>query len=782
MSNTGKQFYEFGSFLVDPSQNLLLRNKQPVPLHPKAFDTLLVLVQRSETVVLKDDLMKAIWPDSFVEESNLTQNIFVLRRALGDTVEGHRYIITVPGRGYRFTEKVRIISEEERFIVESHSRTRVVIDEESSRSSTRATLSGETTTNRTRLKLVLGAAIAALTVVAGGYLYLRRVPKLTDKDTVVLADFANSTGDPVFDGTLRQGLSSQLEQSPFLNLLSDRRIAQTLSLMTKPKDAPLTHDLAHEVCQRTASAAVLDGAIAQVGTRYLLTLKAINCANGESLASASAQAGDKNHVLDALGKLAEQMRPQLGESLASVQKYDVPLEDVTTPSLEALQAYSLGQRTLSMQNDGFKALAFYQRAVALDPNFASAYARIGVSYFNARQLERAAANIQKAYELRQRVSEREKLYIEAHHADIVKGDFETARKTYELWAEIYPRDQTPLSALGVICGWLGYYDQSLRASQASLKLNPGNPTVMNNLVDDLLVVDRVEEAKAAARELQAQHPDDPVIHGALYTIDFLQHDAAGMQREVAWGMGKPGWEDPLLRYESSTAAYGGHLAQSLAFARSAADSAQRADRKESAALYYAEAAVREALVGNMVPAKQLVKDALALARDEYIDATAALALALAGDSAKAAELTDEINRRYPGDTAIKFEALPELRAAAILQRDPRKAIEILAVSTPYELGPSALLYPAYFRGYAYVALRQGSAAVPEFQKIIAHRGLIQMDPIGALAHLGLGRAYALTGDTLKAKAAYQDFLTLWKDADPDIPILRQAKSEYAKLQ
>jgi eukaryotic-like serine/threonine-protein kinase len=380
------------------------------------------------------------------------------------------------------------------------------------------------------------------------------------------------------------------------------------------------------------------------------------------------------------------------------------------------------------------------------------------------------------------VSERERLYIEAHHADIVEGDFETARKTYEIWAGIYPHDPTPLSALGVICGWLGYYDQSLRANQASLKSSPGNPIVMNNLVDDFLDTDRLEEAKAAARELQAQHPDDPVIHGSLYIIDFLQHDAAGMQREVAWGMGKPGWEDPLLSYESSTAAYGGHLAQSLAFARRAADSAQRADRKESAALYYAEEAVREALVGNTVPARQLVKDALALARDESIDETAALALALAGDSAKAGELIDELTRRYPANTSMKFEVLPELRAAAILQRNPRKVIEILAVSTPYELGPSALLYPAYFRGYAYVALGQSSAAVPEFQKIIDHPGLIQMDPIGALAHLGLGRAYALTGDRGKARAAYQDFLTLWKDADPDIPILKQAKSEYAKLQ
>ncbi len=782
MSNTGKELYEFGPFRLDSSKRVLLRDNHPVPLQLKAFETLLVLVRNSEQVVLKDELMKAVWPDTFVEESNLAQNIFVLRKTLDETAADHRYIVTIPGRGYSFAGKVRVISEEESLVVESHSWTRVVIDEESPKGITRAAISGETTTNRTRRRLVLAAAILVLAVAAGSYFYFRRAPKLTDKDTVVLADFANSTGDPVFDGTLRQGLSAQLEQSPFLNLLSDRRIAQTLSLMARPKDTPLTHELAHEVCQRTASAAVLDGAIAQVGTRYLLTLKAINCANGESLASASVQAGDKNHVLDALGKLAEEMRSKLGESLASVQKYDVPPEDVTTPSLEALQAYSLGQRTLSTQHDGFKALAFYQRAVALDPNFASAYARIGVSYFNAHEPERATANIKKAYELRQRVSERERLYIEAHHADIVQGDFETARKTYELWAEIYPHDQTPLNALGVVCGWLGYYDQSLRAYQSSLKLFPGDPTVMNNLVDDLLSVDRLEEAKAEARELQAQHPDDPVIHGSLYIIDFLQHDAAGTQREVAWGTGKPGWEDPLLRYESSTAAYGGHLAQSLAFARRAADSAQRADRKESAALYYAEEAGREALVGNIAPAKQLVKDALALSRDEYIDATAALALALAGESAKAEELTVELNKRYPADTAMKFEVLPELRAAAILQRDPRKAIEILAVSRPYELGPSALLYPAYFRGYAYVALRQGSAAAPEFQKIIDHPGLIQMDPIGALAHLGLGRAYVLAGDTDKARSAYRDFLTLWKDADPGIPILKQAKAEYAKLQ
>jgi len=780
MGNSGKQLYEFGPYRLDPEKRVLLRGHEPVPLQMKAFETLLVLVRHSEQVVLKDDLMKTVWPDTFVEESNLTQNIFVLRKALGDETGDRHYIVTIPGRGYRFVEKVRAIPEEEILVVERHSRSRMVIDEEVSRGG-HAGLPGPVA-GHSRVKWIVGGVLAAALTAAAGYSYFHRAPKLTNKDTVVLGDFVNTTGDGVFDGTLREGLAAQLEQSPFLRLLSDRGVVQTLTLMAKPRDTPVTGEIAREVCQRSHSTAVLEGRIAEVGTRYLLTLKALSCANGDSLASVSAQANDRNHVLDALGKMGSKMRSELGESLASVQKYDVPLEDVTTPSLEALQAYSLGVRTLNIEHDGFKALSFYQRAVALDPNFASAYARIGVCYFNAHEPARAATNIQKAYELREHVSERERLYIEAHHADIGEGDFEAARKTYELWAEIYPRDGTPLNGLGVISSWLGYYDEALRANRSALKLDPENKTDMANLVNDLMIVERIEEAKAAAKALHALYPDEPVVHGYLYDIDFLQHDSAGMEREVAWATGKPGWEDPALRREASAAAYSGHLAQSLDFARRAADSATRADRKESAALYYAEEAVREALVGNIAPVQQLVKDALALARDKNIDATAALALALAGDSAKAGQMTDALDKQYSANTAMKFEVLPELRAAAILKRDPRKAIEILAIPSPYELGPSALLYPAYFRGNAYLAIKQVPAAAAEFQKIIDHPGLILMDPIGALAHLGLGRAYALTGDMIKAKAAYQEFLTLWKDADADVPILKQAKAEYAKLQ
>ena len=486
MNNQGKGLYEFGPFRLDPDKRLLLHDNQPVPLQLKAFETLLVLVRNSEQVVLKDDLMKSVWPDTFVEESNLAQNIFVLRKTLGETAGKHRYIVTIPGRGYRFVAKVRVLSEEESLVVETHARSRVVIEEKKSSQ---------------RVWLPVGATVIALMLVSG-VLYWRshRTPKLTERDSIVIADFANTTGDPVFDGTLRQGLSAQLEQSPFLNLLSDQRIAQTLSLMAQPKDTRLTHELAREVCQRTASAAVLDGSIAQVGTQYLLTLRALNCANGESLASAQAQARDKNHVLDALGKLAAEIRSKLGESLASVQKYDTPPEDVTTASLEALKAYSLGYRTMIAKNDYPAAIPLFQQAISLDPNFAMAYARLGINFYNLYEPARAAENLQKAYDLRERLSEREKLYIAASHDAMATGNMEAARKTYELWEQLYPRDQFAVGNLGVVYGFLGEYDKALAAIQEAWKLNPGNALVFSNIVVTYLHLNRLEEAKATAHE------------------------------------------------------------------------------------------------------------------------------------------------------------------------------------------------------------------------------------------------------------------------------------------
>jgi DNA-binding winged helix-turn-helix (wHTH) protein/tetratricopeptide (TPR) repeat protein len=789
MNKEGKDIYEFGPFRVDPSQRLLFRNNQTVPLQPKAFDTLLVLVQNSGRVVLKEELMKTVWPETFVEESNLTQNIFVLRKILEETPGQRRYIVTVPGRGYRFAEDVRTISEEEEIVVESHLRSRVVIEEEDDTPVTDIRAKA----NRLNLRVALPASAAVLALAAGGFWFFRPTahkltePKLTEKDTVVLADFANQTGDPVFDGPLRRGLAAQLEQSPFLNLLSDQRIAQTLTLMARPRDTRLTPEVAREVCQRTASAALLTGVIGQVGSRYLLTLSAINCANGESLASAEVQAVDKNHVLDALGKTATAIRAKLGESLVSVRRYDAPTESVTTSSLEALQAYNLGYQAMTIKGDGLAAIPLFQRAVSLDPNFAMAYARMGTAYFNFDQAKRAAANLQKAYDLRDRVSERERFYIDAHHADIVTRDFEAARKVYELWGQIYPRDEFPLGNLAVINGFLGYYDKGLAANLAAHKLNPGNGNVLNNISIGLTQLNRLEDAKAALRDAESLHPDYPGIHSIRYTIAFLEHDTPEMDKQAAALMGVPGWEDSILYNQSETAAYGGHFLQARELTRRAAESARRADKKETASVYEAEAAVREALVGNYALARKQARTALQLSQDRDVEAISAVALGLAGDTAQATRLAGGLGRDFPQDTIVQFNTLPAILAAAALGSDPRKAIQTLAVSTPYEFGQTTqlvvfCLYPVYLRGEAYLAARQGPAAAAEFQKVLDHWGPIQNETIGSLSHLGLARAYGMAGESAKAKAAYQDFLALWKNADPDIPVLRQAKAEYAKLE
>jgi eukaryotic-like serine/threonine-protein kinase len=772
MSSHGKELYEFGPFRLDPSRRILLRDNHPVPLQLKAFETLLVLVRNSEQVVMKDELMKAVWPDTFVEESNLAQNIFVLRKTLGGVTGDQRYIVTIPGRGYSFAEKVRTLCEEESLVVESHSQARVVIDGGSSR------------------KAWLSMGVIVIAALVGGMSYWRslRTPKLTERDSIVIADFANSTGDPVFDGTLRQGLSAQLEQSPFLNLLSDQRISQTLSLMAQPKDARLTHELAREVCQRTGSTAVLNGSISQVGTQYLLLLKAINCTNGESLASAEAQAGDKNHVLDALGKLASEIRSKLGESLASVQKYDAPPEDATTASLEALKAYSLGYRTMIAKNDYFAAIPLFQQAISLDPNFAMAYARLGINFYNLDEPARAEESLQKAYDLRERLSEREKLYIGASHDAMATGNMEAARKTYELWEQLYPRDQFAVGNLGVVYGFLGEYDKALAAIQQAWKLNPGNALVFSNLVSSYLYLNRLEEANATALKAKALNLDSKFLQANLYMVDFARHDTAGMEKEAAELIGKSGWEDLMFYYESDTATYSGHFSQARELTGRAAESAQRADKKESAATYEAESAVREALVGNLALAKRQARGALALSHGKEVVALSATALGLAGDSAQTERLANDLSGRFRQDTIVQSNLLPIIRLAAALGRgDVSKVTEALAIASPYELGQTSnsvtfCLYLAYLRGEGYLRTNRGTDAAAEFRKVLDHPGIVKNEPIGALAHLGLGRAYVLTGDTSTAKAAYGDFLTLWKDADPDIPILKEAKTEYAKSQ
>jgi eukaryotic-like serine/threonine-protein kinase len=639
-----------------------------------------------------------------------------------------------------------------------------------------------------RWKVILAVPLAAVVLAAATYFHSHRTHTLTDKDTIVLTDFDNRTGDSVFDDSLKQALAAQLEQSPFLNLLPDRRIAETLSLMAKAKDTRLTYDLAQEVCQRTGSGAVLDGSIAQFGAQYLLGLRAVNCTNGESLANVQAQAKDKDHVLDALGKVASKMRSKLGESLASVEKYDAPPQNVTATSLEALKAYSLARRELDVKADYVTAIPLFQRALSFDPSFAMAYSGLAAAYSDLDESSRAAESMTKAYELRERLSDREKLSIEANYNMRVNGNLERARKICEVWIETYPREESALHDLGVIDSYLGDYERAQISYREVLNLNPQVGLSYNNVAVAYLELNRLPEAKATANEAKEHNLDTTYVHYILYAVDFLQHDMQGMEHEAASMMGKPGYEDQLLYFESDIAAYGGQFARARDLSQRAAESARRADEKETATEYEAEAALREALVGNMPLAERQAQSALLRSKGRAVQVISGVALGLAGESLKAMRVAEELGNEFPEDTFVQLEYVPMMRAAALLaQRDAEKAIDSLRKAAPYELGGTTLsanfcLYPAYLRGIAYLRAHQDTSARAEFQKIIDHPGVVMSEPIGSLAHLGMGRAYVMAADVAKAKAAYQDFLTLWKDADPDIPILKEAKAEFAKLQ
>jgi eukaryotic-like serine/threonine-protein kinase len=633
-----------------------------------------------------------------------------------------------------------------------------------------------------------GAVAVLLAVVGAGYSFLHKpAAKLTTKDTVVLADFMNSTGDPVFDGTLRQGLSAQLEQSPFLSLISDSRIAQTLTFMNQPAQAKLTHELTRDVCQRTGGAASIEGSISNLGSQYVLGLKAVNCGTGDVISDEQVTANGKEEVLTALGDAATRLRAKLGESLASVQKHAALPEDVTTPSLEALQAYTLGMRAYDVTNDFAAGVALFQRAVSLDPNFAMAYLRLGQCYQPLSELARAAESTRKAYQLRERTSEREKLEISSFYELIVTGNLEAARTSYELYAQTYPRDEDPQDFLWFTYLASGDYQKAHIAALQAVKINPGSSNNFVNLAYTDQWLNQLEQAKGDIQESRANKLESPWYPVVLYNVNFLEHNTAGMESEAASTTGIPGVEDLMFFLGSETAANGGEFAKSRELTRRAVDSAQRTNEKETGAEYQAHAAVREALVGNEAMAKQEAQAALSLADGREVVGFAAIALELAGDSAKAQQLADDVAIRFPKDTIVQSDYLPMIHAALALRSgNGAKAIEALVPSLPYELGEcnptfTFSLYPVYLRGEAYLSAKQGGSGASEFQKIIDHAGVIGNEPIGALARLGLARAYALSGDNVKAKGAYQDFFAIWKNADADATLLTRAKAEYAKL-
>jgi serine/threonine protein kinase/Flp pilus assembly protein TadD len=643
-----------------------------------------------------------------------------------------------------------------------------------------------------RLKIFVPAAVLIVAALILGGLYWRsrsaapgaNATPLTEKDTVVLADFDNTTGDAVFDVAMKQALAVQLGQSPFINILSDRKVGETLRLMGRQPSDRITQDVSRELCVRTGSKAIVLGSISNLGGQYVIGVDAVGCSSGDTLAKEQEEAATKQDVLKALGKAAASLRAKLGESLASVQKFDVPVE-ATTPSLEALKAYSMGITTGRTKGDA-EAIPFMKRALELDPNFAMAYVGIAVQYSNLGRASLAADNARKAYELRDRVSERERYRISAFYFQYVTGEVEKATEAYELWAKSYPRDLVPHVNLGDLNATLGQYDRAIAETEAAMRLEP---TIISygNLAGDYINVNRLKDARQTIQEAQQKGFDGLNIRSNLYSLAFLSGGTAEMERQVAWAAGRPGEEDRMLNAHADTQAYSGRLEKARDLARRAADSAARADAKETAAQWLAFQALREAELGNVAAARQGVARALEVAPGRYVKIAAALALARTGETAQSRTIFEGLQKSDPTNTYLKVYWFPVIEASiAMAQQSPDRTIVALEPSLPYELGSpppaaSGLMYPAYIRGLAYLAQKNGPSAAAEFEKFPDHAGIVQNFLIGSLAHLQLGRAYALSGDTIKAKTAYKDFLTLWKDADPDISILKEAKAEYAKF-
>ncbi len=673
-------------------------------------------------------------------------------------------------------------------------------DTESGRSS--AAVSGTVAVQAARVTKLWKSAVPVLLVafLVGGGLYYRsrqQGKRLTEKDTIVLADFANSTGDAIFDDTLKTALSVSLRQSPFLNVLSDSEVAKTLQLMTRPTGTKLTPEVARELCLRAGSKSYLAGSIGGLGSEYVLGLKAVNCQSGDTLAEEQVTAASKEKVLDALGEAASKLRTELGESLATVQKFDVPLQQATTSSLEALKAYSLGWGAESLT----AALPYHQRAIELDKNFAMGYRAVGNDYNGLGEVERAAEQYTKAFALREHGSEWEKLVITADYYRNVTGELDKAAKTYREWIRSYPRDGAPYGYLGLVLAAQGQYEKGAEIIKETIRRAPNDSASYSNLAGYSLALQRFDEAQRIIHEAQARKLDEYPMHNDLYALAFLGADSAAMMAQLQWFAGQPEVENCGLALASDTEAYAGRVGRARELNKRAADSAVRADSKEGGAIYLGSAALQQAAYGNVTEARQSAAAALKLVpTSQGVEVEAALAFAMAADTARAESLAQDLGKRFPLDTQIQSLWLPAIQGQLALdKKNPAAALTALQVAfPPLEFGAIAFinnvscLYPTYVRGEAYLAAGQGNAAAAEFQKILDHSGIVWNCWTGALAHLGVARANALQSRTsqgadadaarVRALAAYKDFLTLWKDADPDIPILKQAKVEYAKLQ
>jgi DNA-binding winged helix-turn-helix (wHTH) protein/tetratricopeptide (TPR) repeat protein len=778
MTIAPKIVYAFGPYRLDPDKERLLRDGQPVPVTPKAFEVLLALVRRSREVVSKDELMRMVWPHTVVEEANLSQSIFMLRKALGDTSGMRHYIVTLPGCGYRFAEPVREITPDDDDGEPSRWQPPAapVLD--------RAVVSSPR--GRWRYALVLGVALIALLVGASVLVRTYRPTTLAAADPVLVADFVNRTGDPVFDDTLRQGLAVQLQQSPLLSLISQDRIQQTLRMMDRPADVPLTPALAREICERTSSSIVLDGSIAKLGSAFVVGLQARDCASGEVLDTEQAQAMKRENVLGALDEIAGKFRTRIGESGAMIARHNTPLAEATTTSLDALKAYSQAVRVQAAAGSA-AALPLFQRAVAIDPDFAMADAMLGRVYGDIGDSALSMQRTREAWRLRNHSSDAERFFIEASYQLEVTGNMEAARRVCESWIRTYPRAMVPQAFLaGIIEPVFGNYRAAVEHARAAIALDPAFVIGYGILAygyqyqGDLAGATRTLDM-AAARKLTM-----PELVLQRYDIAFLRGNKHEMGRQAAMAKELSGAADWMAFHQALALAYHGRVRQAGVLSEQATALAMQDSQREHAGLFEAGAAWREAMFGDVSAARRDAGAALTLSNNRYVEFGAAFALAVAGDSAQARALADDLRARFPEDTSMRFSHLPALYAQLeINDGRPAQAIDALQIAAPYDLGvPRSSMHglfgalaTVYVRGEAYLGLHRGAEAAAEFRKILANPGVVESDPVGALARLQLARAYAMHGDKARAKAAYRDLGDLWKSADPDVPAVRQAMAE-----
>jgi eukaryotic-like serine/threonine-protein kinase len=792
-----------------------------------------ILLARAGRVVTRDEIRETLWPsDTFVDfEHGLNTSVKKLRQVLCDSADEPSYIETVRGVGYRFIAPVEVELEESESPAglngAPEESDRVAIASEMVAEAPAAALTlpsplalPTAQTPYLNLRKAAGYVLAAVVVLlaVGALLFYRHRANLqnslSENDTVVLADFDNSTGDAIFDETLKTALNLSLRQSPFLNVLPDRKVAKTLQLMTRPAGTKLTPELARELCQRAGSKAYIAGAIGSLGKQYVLALEAVNCRSGESLAREQVTAASRDQVLAELGVAASKLRAKLGESLAGIQKFDTPLPEATTFSLEALQAFSLGRKVLNEKGPA-AALPYRQRAIEIDPNFAMGYLVVGDSYRNMSEPDRARDYYAKAFQLREHTSHWEKLAILAAYYSVATGELEKAAQTYQQEIESYPRIDSAYGNLGSVYSEQGRYEKALEVTKEAARLSPDTVSWHENIGNNDLALQRFDEARRALNETQALKLDDYILHNALYGIAFLEADSAAMAEQQRWYASRPEYENFGLALESDTEAYAGHLSKARELTKKAVATAVRADSRENGAIWQANAAVAEAAYGNAVEARRSAEEALKLApTSQSVESEAALALAMAGDTKRAKILTQDLAQRFPLDDQMQSVWLPAIRAQLALdEKNPVAALSALpagspsvssqivgsqVVGSPIEFGLQTFvnnfscLYPTYVRGEAYLASGQARAASAEFQKIIDHSGIVWNCWTGALANLGVARANALESKTargpdvdaarFRALAAYNNFFKLWKDADANIPILKQAKTEYAKLQ